>query len=139
MTFNPEVFSLEIRLTNFYKIRDILNKLSDRGYYRGAIKVMFERLLGEMTVYARDITHKRTGMLASSHMWEYDSHAMKGRLFVNPRVVYAEGATLRWPYMYGVYEHARGGDHAFYQRTYSHFAIHGRTIAMKELIGQLPK
>lgn len=107
----------EVRVTGFYKAKRALEMLSDQRFYRGMFRDSLTKVLAEARDYAASITHVRTGELAGAHMYEYDSHLMRGWLFINPRVVYAEGSTLRWPRVYGLYEHSRGGSHAFYERT----------------------
>lgn len=135
MSLFPTV-ELEVKVTGFYKLQKILTELSSDGYYRGIFRDYISTLLSGARSYARIVTHKETGMLASAHEWEYDSHAMKGSLYISGRVVYATGSTLRWPRIYGVYEHARGGSHAFYQRTYEGyikpFGYYGLRVIIKE-------
>lgn len=108
---------LEVRITGFYKAKAALEMLANRQFYRGMFRDSLTYMLSGARDYASSITHRITGMLAESHEYEYDSHLMRGWVYINPRVVYATGSTLRWPRIYGVYEHARGGSHAFYERT----------------------
>lgn len=130
------VVEIEVKVTGFYKLRDKLEALSHRGYYRGIFRDYIKNLLRGGTRHATLITHKETGWLAKSHTWEYDSHLMKGSIYVSGRNVYATGSTLRWPRRYSVYEHARGGSHAFYARTYEEYiapkAYQGLRVLIKE-------
>ncbi len=118
MSKMTQTIELEFKVANFKRTRAILDKLSDRGYYRGLFVATLKPLIWSLWNYARKITHVRlTGSLQRAQAWEYDSHKMSGRIYLNPRIVYATGSTLRWPARYGVFEHNRGGEHAFYDRT----------------------
>jgi len=64
--------------------------------------------------YAVAVTHRDTGTLAASHMMKWEEPGMKGRIFINPRAVNPKSGAR--PSVYGLYEEARGGDHAFYYR-----------------------
>lgn len=66
----------------------------------------------ELERYAIAATHVDTGALKSSHMMEV--HGLRGRIFLSPGAVNPKGQR---PAVYGVYEHERGGSHAFYERT----------------------
>lgn len=137
-----QAIMMEVRVTGFHKAQRALEILSNKNYYRGMFRDVLTDMLKEARNYAETITHTRTGHLARSHMYEYDSHLMRGWLYINPRVVYAEGATLRWPREYGVYEHNRGGSHAFYERTYKErmpqLANQGVKAMMRTLDLRLP-
>ena len=109
---------LAFRISNYYKVRDALVRMSSQDYYRGMFKRMFTEALEQMRAIAASVTHRETGQLAGAHRWEYDSHRMTGRLYIDPRIAYARGSRVQWPSIYGVYEHRRGGSHAFYQLTY---------------------
>lgn len=124
---------LQVRMTNFYKVRDAVVRLSGKDYTRGLIKEFSEETLKKLRDYAAAITHRWTGLLSQSHMWEYDSHTMIGTLYIDPRAIRKQGqSSLAWPKVYGVYEHDRGGDHAFYERTWNEAApfIAGDGVSM---------
>ena len=117
------MIELELRVTGFYKVRRIVQKLASGEYYRGAFKDTFEHTLSRMRSYAKSIAHRITGWLVRSIDYEYDSRKMVGKLFLDPSYSYLRGnATIQRPSTYGVYEEARGGDHAFMRRTYDRFA-----------------
>lgn len=120
MTLRPAM-ELEVKVTGFYKLKKILGELSHKGYYRGIFKNYITRLLAGGTQHARFITHKDTGDLARSHAWEYNSHTMRGSIYISGKFAHARGKTVQFPRVYGIYEHARGGQHAFYQRTYDEY------------------
>jgi hypothetical protein len=111
-------FTVTIR--NYERALRAVEKLSNASYYRGMFRDVVPDVLASSRDYASEITHRDTGYLSASHMWEYNSHTMKGRLFINPRVVFRAGRTLKWPRIYGAYEEGRGDSHAFYERTYVH-------------------
>ena len=122
--------SIEINVSQFRRARDAIAMANDSKTWRGMFRDTVPTMLEELCDYAQEITHRRTGWLARSHVWSYDSHLMKGRIFINPQNVYLEGSQIRWPKVYGPYEHARGGSHAFYQRTVKE---HGAAVAITGL------
>lgn len=111
------IIEAQITVSEFSRARAAIAMANDGKTWRGMFKEEIQDDLESSRRYAAAITHRETGKLGDSHIWEYDSHRMKGQLFINPRIVFATGWTLRWPRIYGVYEHARGGSHAFYART----------------------
>jgi len=62
--------------------------------------------------YATVITHVVTGALRASHRAGYFNY--RGVVFIDSGAVNPFGDR---PSVYGEYEHARGGSHAFYERT----------------------
>lgn len=64
--------------------------------------------------YAKSITHIDTSALQASHLGEV--YGLRGRVYINPSAINPRGAR---PAEYGPYEQARGGAHAFYDRTLS--------------------
>jgi hypothetical protein len=62
--------------------------------------------------YALGLTHVDTGALKSSHRMELS--ALRGVVYIDPGA--SNPRSGQRPAVYGPYEHARGGDHAFYQR-----------------------
>jgi len=68
--------------------------------------------------YAVGITHVDTGALKGSHTMRITR--TRGEIYISPN---ARHATGKRPAEYGVYEHRRGGSHAFYART---VAEHGQ-------------
>lgn len=82
-----------------------------------------------LRAYAEDVTHRWTGTLASAHVGEETGE--RALLYVgdnvNPRTGQPASA-------YAGYEHARGGDHAFYDLTVA--ALGGQVLdRMAEQIG----
>ncbi len=62
--------------------------------------------------YAVAVTHVDTGALRASHRMEVSG--LRGRIFIDPWSTNPRSGTP--PAEYGLYEHRRGGSHAFYQR-----------------------
>lgn len=83
--------------------------------------------------HAVQITHVDTGALRASHRMEVNE--LEGMIFIdknsrNPR-------SKQRPVIYGVFEHDRGGEHAFYDRTIAEIgeAVKQRAIAyIKEAV-----
>lgn len=64
--------------------------------------------------YTVEITHVETGSLRASHMIDENLGAGTASIYIDPSAVNPE--TGERPAVYGVEEHERGGDHAFYRR-----------------------
>lgn len=75
----------------------------------------------EVLKHSRAITHVDTGALASSHRMRHQSlgAASRALIFIDPSAI--NPVSGQRPADYGLVEHARGGSHAFYERTYEHF------------------
>lgn len=79
-----------------------------------------QMVLPELHRYAVSITHVWKhwgGALRASHRMKIDekgANSARGEIFIDPSAVNPRGQS---PAKYGVFEHARGGPHAFYQRT----------------------
>jgi hypothetical protein len=65
------------------------------------------------SAYAIQISHVWTGALQESH--SINQKGARAVIYPNPGVI--NPISLTSPAEYGPYEHARGGDHAFYART----------------------
>lgn len=77
----------------------------------------FGRVIRDATIrayrYAEAITHVDTGSLRASHRMQVQG--LRGRIYLDPS---ARNPRSGLPVsVYGPYEHARGGSHAFYHRT----------------------
>ncbi len=57
-------------------------------------------------------THVLTGTLRASHRMKING--LRGVIYIDPQA--ANPRTKQKPSVYGVYEHNRGGSHAFYER-----------------------
>lgn len=100
--------------------------------------------------YAVDITHRHTGTLAASHMIDFASGGLETNryhirfkssaaalIYINPLTVNPYSGER--PSEYGLLEHARGGSHAFYKRTYEEMGPWALTLAHNIIWGRLPK
>lgn len=79
----------------------------------GALGRAVQRITLLAQRYAIDITHRDTGALAGSHRVDVQGH--QGRIFLDPSASNPRSRQL--VSRYGAFEHERGGDHAFYERT----------------------
>lgn len=64
--------------------------------------------------YAVGITHVDTGALKASHRMRFEAQGPRGLIYIDPSAVNPRSG--RRTAVYGPYEHARGGGHAFYER-----------------------
>lgn len=104
---------LRVNLVNYYKVRSQLEALESR--YRGAFRDTIKHMLNVMRDYAEQITHVETGTLASSHEIYYNPRRLSGYIYVGD-LQKLRGNSRQIASEYGIYEHRRGGDHAFYER-----------------------
>ena len=97
----------------------------------------FDEGIKEATIYmhryAVSITHVDSGGLRAAHHIELGH--LKGAIYINPAAVRSDGAR---PAQYGLYEHARGGSHAFYARTYTEAGQRAAAVAWATLRRSLP-
>jgi len=84
--------------------------------------------------YAVAITHVDTGALRASHRIEVQG--LRGRIYIDPGS--ANPRSGQKPVVYGPYEHARGGSHAFYQRVVDEKGGEIGNRAMQMIVGGLP-
>jgi len=85
--------------------------------------------------YAVSITHVDSGSLRASQ--RLSVQGLRGRVYLDPNAVNPRSGAR--PSIYGNYEHARGGSHAFYERTVEE---HGNSIGdamVQTFIGGLPR
>lgn len=93
------------------QIQRVLLALSEQTAETGDIRTQVEeswaRALAQLAI---KYTHVDTGSLRSAHhvLAQDKAHVVQ----ISPLVINPESVTP--PHEYGVYEHARGGDHAFY-------------------------
>lgn len=83
----------------------------------GALGRAVKYALTELHRHAVAITHVDTGSLRASHRMRYEEAgaSARGEIYIDPAAV--NPRTHKRPAEYGVYEHDRGGSHAFYDRT----------------------
>lgn len=129
-----------VRLTNYEAMKAYLTKL-DR-VYRGAFSDQIKRILRILRNYAMAITHQETGTLAHSHTVSYSSHLLTGYIYPDPKHIQPSRArTLpgRSVQSYAHFEHARGGTHAFYERTYNEAAQDVVLRGLRAWVDGLPR
>lgn len=125
------------------QIRTEIQGLQDAqdAMLRGVLALRPEGALGEAVKatairlhrYASAITHVDTGALRLSHT----IRLAKGQaeIFINPAARNPRGGR---PAVYGPYEHARGGTHAFYRRTVTDRGRSAASEGVKVLLRALP-
>lgn len=93
----------------------------------------------EMLRYAQVIVHKITGALQASLRLKYHitDEAAFGTLYLDPTV--ENPMTGQLPFEYGPFEHARGGSHAFFDRTFVKFQKRAAFRFMQYVLDDLPK
>lgn len=82
--------------------------------------------------YAVSLTHVDTGALRASHRVQVRrtwGNRVEGEVYIDPAAS-RPGLIAARPAQYGFYEHARGGSHAFYERT---VLEHGAHIAQQTM------
>lgn len=148
---SSDIVGIALNITEWYKAQEAVALLNDGEYYRGLMKETIEGILEDLTNYAESITHVETGTLAGAHMWEYDSHKMQGRIFIDPTRAKYEGPAVIWNVgimtvsrvqyaaQYGFFEHERGGEHAFYERTYKERAPEVMFAGLRGIVFELPR
>jgi hypothetical protein len=118
----PGDLRLAINSTQFYKAQKAVGIISSSGYYRGVFRTTLMAMLEIAKMYAEGITHRWTQTLFRSFEIEYNSSTMRGFLRIDQEKMSRDfHGNLRQPPQlvseYGVYEHERGGTHAFFERT----------------------
>lgn len=107
--------SVQLTIRGIQEVQAANNRMIAALKPRGALGRAVQ--YGTMRVHrhAVAITHVDTGALRASHRMRMEQRGLRGVVYLdrasrNPR------SNAR-PYQYGVYEHDRGGTHAFYERT----------------------
>lgn len=83
--------------------------------------------------YVVYITHVDTGGLRAAHKMAI--RGARGEIYIDPSARRSDGDR---PAIYGVYEHRRGGSHAFYERTVAERHRQIGEAARRELLRWLP-
>lgn len=84
-------------------------------------------------MYARQITHIDTGALRASHRMQF--FGKYAEIYPDPLAVRGDGGM---PAEYGIYEHNRGGDHAFYARTVAEDGDAAAQSGLRLLVKAMP-
>lgn len=108
----------------------------------GIVQDAVVQMIGEAHKYAVSITHigqykraggiVRGGFLKASHLIRMENRGFRGVVYINPQAM--NTIQNKRPADYGVFEHRRGGEHAFYERTRKEalpgiYARHRKAIA----------
>lgn len=102
---------LDARLENAQQMQDQLVRAAESLSAKGVGKRVQGTTL-RLHRYAVRVTHKDTTALSRSHILRV--RGLHGEIYINPAARNPKG---KRPAVYGPYEHARGGAHAFYDRT----------------------
>ncbi len=81
----------------------------------GAFGQMIQMTTATLHRFMGTVTHVDTGALKSAELMEVSG--TRGKIFINPNAVNPKNGGR--PADYGVFENARGGEHAFFDRTLS--------------------
>lgn len=84
--------------------------------------------------YARQISHVDTGEMQGAHRARYTG-PLRAEVYIDQGRRNIRGGR---PHIYGVYEHARGGGHAFYARTVNEEGGAILTEVANTIIASLP-
>lgn len=87
--------------------------------------------------YTLIVTHVDTGALRASHRIEYNEGYGGAEARISIDVAGRNPRTGQRTSVYGAFEHARGGSHAFYERTYSERGDRAMEIGMLMLARRL--
>jgi len=128
---------IRVRIRNYASLRREIEDF--QTIQRGAFSQLVRETLEEMRDYAEAITHIYTGALASSHRVDYDANHQRGEVFVDPNVMqHRARRPARSVASYAAAEHARGGSHAFYQRTLDEFGESVVRRGVAAYMGRMP-
>lgn len=81
-------------------------------------------------------SHVGTGTMRAAHRMEITGGGLHGRIFLDPDATNPRSGQK--PSEYGVFEHARGGQHAFYQRVLDEHETSIVQGAAVVLVGGMP-
>ena len=133
------MFQVVVDAPSFYRAQKAIALANGGNTYRGMFRDYISSMLYTCTIYAKSITHVQSGELAKAITWEYNSHRMKGAIFVDPGAVWnSSRGVVRKPSVYGIYEHARGGSHAFMKRTFEERATQFGMLGLRMAVERLP-
>ncbi len=133
------MFYIKLDVPQFYRAQQAIAMANSGKTYRGMFRDFLSGVLKTGTIYAQSITHKRTGQLAKAITWDYNSHKMGGRIYVGSgQAWHSSRGVLREPSIYGIYEHARGGSHAFMKRTLNERVKQFAFLNFRAAVARLP-
>lgn len=133
---------LELRMRGFRRLQKALKQTEQAVSVEGpggkrGLRWAVTQVGGEVHKYARATTHIDTGALALSHRMKVTGRGRIARalIFIDPGALNPLGQR---PAEYGIYEHGRGGLHAFYARTFFFFKRDRGARFIKFIRQQLP-
>lgn len=110
-TINTRMFSIDIQ--GIQEAMDANVRLIESLQGGGALGRAVQFMTVAAHRYAVGITHVDTGALKSSHRMSLTLEGSpRGEIFLDKAAVGPNGV----PAYYGIFEHGRGGEHAFYDR-----------------------
>jgi hypothetical protein len=107
------MFDVKLSITGIQEAQTANNRLIAAVRPTGAAGRAVKYGTVEAARVAGIITHRDTGALATSHRMQYAG--LRGRVYLDPTAANPRSHALTS--VYGPIEHARGGQHAYYQRT----------------------
>ncbi len=139
---NSSGVSIQLDMPSYHRLRNAIEKLSSHEWYRGIVRDHVTAMLDTMVLYASSISHVWTGMLRQSHTRKYDSHTMKGSVFVDPdiqaRDIHGRPKSIMVA-EYATIEHAQGGSHAFYERTIKEMGPAASMRAIADMVSDMDR
>jgi hypothetical protein len=128
---------IRMRIVNYASLRREIKDFQD--IHRGSFSLLLRESLEELRDYAEAITHVETGALASSHRVYYDAARQRGEISPDPSVMqHRSRRPARSVETYAAVEHARGGTHAFYQRTLNEYGEAVVRRGVTAYMGRMP-
>ena len=96
------------------EVQRALDRAARVAQQGGALQGAVGAAARQTHAYAVDLSHVDTGALRASHVIE--QRGLRAVIYPSPAVTNPRSG--KSPAEYGPYEHARGGSHAFYARTF---------------------
>lgn len=108
-------FDVNLSITGIQEAQDDNVRMIAALEPSGALGESLRFVVVGMHRHAVAITHVDTGALKASHRMGIELANLFGEIYIDPASVNPRSKVK--PEEYGVYEHNRGGSHAFYDRT----------------------
>ena len=115
-------FDVSLTITGLQEAQALNNRMIAALKPSGALGQAVREVTAAAQRWAIALTHVDTGSLRASHRMEVGG--LRGRIYIDPGAVNPRSG--RHTALYGPYEHARGGSHAFYGRVVDE---HGQELA----------
>jgi hypothetical protein len=108
--------NISVRVEGDGRVIANLDRAYDLVNRRGELSDIAQWMAQTAERYASGITHQDTATLWGSYIFDTSELQSHNRIYIHidPSVVNPRGQR---PVKYGPYEHARGGEHAFFRRT----------------------